>query len=611
MSQQLTQAVPQMAISASTQELATLIDEHLGALRAESPSYRVADSPISGRGIFALRDIAKGELIFREHTLLVGPTAHRGRNLRTCTQCYGQPPGDSDASALCPAGCGLPVCGNCASSTRHTPECQLFRKWQPKEATKAGIEPQALRILSVVRCFFLNEPQRKLLYAMQANADRYYIREVERAAECFEQFPRDPELLEYFYRTVCAFNTNAFESRFHIDGQEVVARALFPLAGLLNHQCTPNAAHHFEDGETIVVTATERIPMGAEITMSYAKLLWSTLARKMFLGMTKHFMCRCPRCQDPTMDVVNPLSLRILTAVRVFYLSKEQRALVDAMQANAERGYRQEIIKAAQCFRKFPTTDKPFMDQLFRVVGVLNTNAFEAPCRVDTHETLLRGLFPLTAIMNHECTPNASHYFENGRLAVVRAARAIPKGGEITTTYTKILWSNLTRGIFLKMTKYFVCNCDRCNDNSENGTYLAALFCREQGCKGLVIPVQTKTLQPDWRCLSCENVFPHSKMARYQDFALNTINNRINTCSVRDMIHFINDLCPRFCPPSNYVLIEAKLNVIWRMTRLGAEEYSPEELAHKDRYREEILAILHKLGAGECTLKKLINEEIK
>ncbi|XP_032594066.1 SET domain-containing protein SmydA-8 isoform X2 [Drosophila grimshawi] len=445
MSQQLTQAVPQMAISASTQELATLIDEHLGALRAESPSYRVADSPISGRGIFALRDIAKGELIFREHTLLVGPTAHRGRNLRTCTQCYGQPPGDSDASALCPAGCGLPVCGNCASSTRHTPECQLFRKWQPKEATKAGIEPQALRILSVVRCFFLNEPQRKLLYAMQANADRYYIREVERAAECFEQFPRDPELLEYFYRTVCAFNTNAFESRFHIDGQEVVARALFPLAGLLNHQCTPNAAHHFEDGETIVVTATERIPMGAEITMSYAKLLWSTLARKMFLGMTKHFMCRCPRCQDPT----------------------------------------------------------------------------------------------------------------------------------------------------------------------ENGTYLAALFCREQGCKGLVIPVQTKTLQPDWRCLSCENVFPHSKMARYQDFALNTINNRINTCSVRDMIHFINDLCPRFCPPSNYVLIEAKLNVIWRMTRLGAEEYSPEELAHKDRYREEILAILHKLGAGECTLKKLINEEIK
>lgn len=147
--------------------------------------------------------------------------------------------------------------------------------------------------------------------------------------------------------------------------------------------------------------------------------------------------------------------------------------------------------------------------------------------------------------------------------------------------------------------------------SQENGTYLSALFCREQGCKGLVIPVQTKTMQPDWRCLSCENVFPHSKMARYQDFALNTINNRINTCSVSDMIQFINEFCPRFCPPSNYVLIEAKLNIIWRMTRLDAGEYTPEEVAHKDRYREEILAILHKLGAGECTLKKLITEEIQ
>ncbi|ALC49538.1 maker344 [Drosophila busckii] len=309
--QQLTQ-VPQMSISASTQELAELIDAHLGALRPAAPAWRVADSPISGRGIFATRDIAAGEQLFQERTLLVGPTAHRGRNLKNCIHCYHSPSGKAadaaadDAAALCSAGCGLPVCGDCVASTRHALECQLFRKWQPKDGSR--IDPRALRILSVVRCFFLSEPQRKLLYAMQANADRYYMREVERAAECFEHFPSDPDMLEYFYRTICAFNTNAFESRFHLAGagdgagQEIVARALFPLAGMLNHQCTPNAAHHFLDGETIVVTATERIAEGQEITMSYTKLLWSTLARKIFLAMTKHFMCQCPRCQDPTVS---------------------------------------------------------------------------------------------------------------------------------------------------------------------------------------------------------------------------------------------------------------------------------------------------------------------
>lgn len=169
---------------------------------------------------------------------------------------------------------------------------------------------------------------------------------------------------------------------------------------------------------------------------------------------------------EDDLSPVNSMSLRLLTAIRCYFLNKDQKELLNAMQANSDKGYRQEIIKAAQCFRKFPTTDKNFMDQLFRLVGVCNTNAFETPCKVGDHETLLRGIFPLTAVMNHECTPNASHYFGKTKMVLVRAARFIPKGGEITTTYTKILWSNLTRCIFLKMTKNFVCDCVRCNDNT-------------------------------------------------------------------------------------------------------------------------------------------------
>ncbi|XP_037938289.1 SET domain-containing protein SmydA-8 isoform X2 [Teleopsis dalmanni] len=430
---------------AAPAELQRLVKLHLGELQDETTNWTIAESPVAGRGVFASRDIAAGEVLFRERALVIGPTARKGSILNTCICCHKLL---AVKEFLCKNKCTLPVCDSCADSDAHRNECELFNRWQPKEYTA-------------------------------------------------------------------------------------------------------------EEG-----------------------------------------------------SICNPMSLRILTAIRVFYLNSEQRALINAMQANPDRGYRQEIIKAAQSFRKFPTTDKKFMDNLFRVVGVLNTNSFEAPCRVGPHEILVRGLFPLTAVMNHECTPNASHYFDNGQVATVRAARFIPKGTEITTTYTKILWSNLTRNIFLRMTKHFECNCYRCNDNTENGTYLSALFCREQNCKGIVIPVQTKTMQPDWRCVTCETVFSHAKMARYQDFALNTINNRINASSVQEMINFINELCPRFCPPSNYVLIEAKLNVIWRMSRFTDVEYTPEELEHCERYRSEILEVLKKLGAGDCTLKRLISAEI-
>lgn len=118
-------------------------------------------------------------------------------------------------------------------------------------------------------------------------------------------------------------------------------------------------------------------------------------------------------------------------------------------------------------------------------------------------------------------------------------------------------------------------------------------------------------MQPDWRCLTCETVFPHTKMARYQDIALNTINNRINVSNVSDMITFIEEVCPRFCPPTNYVLVEAKLNVIWRMSKMSDEEFTAEELKCRDHYKEEILGLMEKLGAGDCTLKKLINEQIQ
>ncbi|XP_067640610.1 SET domain-containing protein SmydA-8 isoform X2 [Eurosta solidaginis] len=424
-----------------TAEVAELIDLHLGDLRDPDPNWHVTDSAISGRGVYARRDIKRGELIFREHTLLNGPTASKDTLLNTCIVCFRLLEEQPIEKVLCAAGCSLPVCVTCQQSEQHARECKLFRYWVPKDTTR--INPYSLRIVSVMRCYFLSREKRKLLLSMQANSDKYYLREVERAALCFENFPKDKETLGFFYRTVCVYNTNAFEGRSIVDGYETAVRALFALAGLMNHNCTPNASHQFADGQTIVVTAARDIAQSEEITMTYTKILWNTFGRQLFLRATKHFICKCKRCLDPT----------------------------------------------------------------------------------------------------------------------------------------------------------------------ENGTYLSALFCREQGCKGIVIPVETKTLQPHWRCLTCETIFPHTKMARYQDFALNTINNRINSSTVHELITFINEMCPRFCPPSNYVLVEAKLNVIWRMSRLK-DDFTEDEMQHRDRYRAEILEILEKLGAGDCTLKKLITNEI-
>lgn len=286
--------------SVSLEELTQLINLHLGDLAEKDPNWIIAESPLGGRGVFAKRNINKGEEIFREHTLLVGPTSRKNMPLNICVICYNLL--NEENNVLCPNGCCLPVCETCSKSDKHAQECNLFRKWKPKDTTK--IEPPVVRLLSVVRCFFLSGNERKLLYAMQANNDKYYMKEIQTAANCFENFPQEADALDYFYRTVCAYNTNAFQATSTVNGHEVKLRALLPLAGLLNHACTPNANHDFVDCETIVLSATRDIAKGEEITTTYTKVLWSNLTRKMFLAMTKHFMCNCSRCLDPTVSKV-------------------------------------------------------------------------------------------------------------------------------------------------------------------------------------------------------------------------------------------------------------------------------------------------------------------
>lgn len=101
-------------------------------------------------------------------------------------------------------------------------------------------------------------------------------------------------------------NSVAFEVDLDKVGLGISWRGLFPLAGTMNHSCFPNTQHYYSlEGVTpiMVVIATKDIPEGTEVTTSYCPLLWSTMARRHFLYLTKEFLCSCLRCSDPTVSI--------------------------------------------------------------------------------------------------------------------------------------------------------------------------------------------------------------------------------------------------------------------------------------------------------------------
>lgn len=79
----------------------------------------------------------------------------------------------------------------------------------------------------------------------------------------------------------------------------------------------------------------------------------------------------------------------------------------------------------------------------------------------------------------------------------------VKKGEQLTTTYTNTLKSTLERRRHLKQTKIFDCDCRRCRDPSENGTFGSSWVC--QRCSGLILSSNPLDNLSEWKCEKCKS----------------------------------------------------------------------------------------------------------
>ncbi|RHY33701.1 hypothetical protein DYB32_004172 [Aphanomyces invadans] len=84
---------------------------------------------------------------------------------------------------------------------------------------------------------------------------------------------------------------------------EVAAVGLFPVAGLINHSCQPNCIWSTDAVRgAMVVRTTTYIAPGDEITIPYIDVNQPREARRRQLKQSKHFDCRCERCEMPLVE---------------------------------------------------------------------------------------------------------------------------------------------------------------------------------------------------------------------------------------------------------------------------------------------------------------------
>ncbi|XP_049533897.1 SET domain-containing protein SmydA-8 [Anopheles darlingi] len=149
-------------------------------------------------------------------------------------------------------------------------------------------------------------------------------------------------------------------------------------------------------------------------------------------------------------------------------------------------------------------------ETILEVCAMLDTNCFEI--RLPERRTKVRALYPLGAMLSHDCRPNTKHYFDDALRMVLVATVDIERGATISTSYTQPLLGTLHRRLALKQSKHFDCQCERCTDPTELGTNLSGFRCPV--CrKGIVLSAQPCSPQSVWRCRQQKCAFSETATA--------------------------------------------------------------------------------------------------
>ncbi|XP_041982341.1 SET domain-containing protein SmydA-8 [Aricia agestis] len=211
----------------------------------------------------------------------------------------------------------------------------------------------------------------------------------------------------------------------------------------------------------------------------------------------------------------------------------------------------------------------PFTEEtILKVASIFDTNSFD----VRSHDGCkrLRAIYVTASMMNHNCRPNTRHiYLGDDHILALIATVPIAKGEMITATYTNSLWGTLDRRRHLRTMKCFDCECKRCADPTEFGTYLGNIFCSlcnspykvDTTTRGAML-VSTNPFDESapWKCEKCSHIIQGRQMV-WGNNALKDELNKLNKTGPTHLEEFL-DKYKETLHPTNHLVVQAKMGLM-------------------------------------------------
>ncbi|XP_070500302.1 SET domain-containing protein SmydA-8-like [Chironomus tepperi] len=304
---------------------------------------------------------------------------------------------------------------------------------------------------------------------------------------------------------------------------------------------------------------------------------------------------------------------RALTVIRGLLLSKEESELMFMMACHENTSVQNMEVEKILVEFDGLSEDSEIVNKLKKISSILNTNAFEVGLPHDSqpeHGISLRGLFPLGAVMNHNCIPNIYYVYNDHKVMIAKASKLIKRGDQIFNSYTKLLWGTMQRRVHLGYSKNFLCKCERCLDPKEFNSNISGIKCIHPQCDSIMLPINPLVITSSWKCEKCNFKLDHARISKITDILSKQIFNRISNEPMKLINQYLKEKLSNFLPDSNQLTIELKLQIILKMKQESDYIMTIEDFQDIENYCQNILNIIDMLTMGECFVKGILCHEL-
>jgi len=247
-------------------------------------------------------------------------------------------------------------------------------------------------------------------------------------------------------------------------------------------------------------------------------------------------------------------------------------------------------------------------DLIIELCGIIFVNSFELPFNK-------QGVYATASLFEHDCVANATRTFTTRGEIVIRAAVPINRGEKISLNYIDPMWGTANRQHILSQGKFFLCQCERCKDPTELGTFLSALscpLCRRDHSGSVLLNQNPLDAASPWTCTLCNQ----SQPAKYVEDMVERIGKELvdlKRGSVLDSERFLKKY-DGVLHAHHFYMVDVKLALCQMYGHLEGQkiiDLTEDELNVKEALCLELLKLADVLSPGLNRLRGVILYELQ